>query len=66
MLTWLAENIGTIAVLIVLIAIVTGIVLAMRKDKKSGKHSCGGNCSSCGGCAHAASCSVSQKKGNLR
>ena len=46
MLTWLSQNIGTI--------IVAAIVKSMRRDKKNGKSSCGGNCAACrGGCMHA-------------
>ena len=58
MLTWIQANIGTIAVLLVLIAIVAGIVAVMVRDKRSGKHSCGAGCKNCamhgscrGGCA---------------
>ncbi len=31
----------------ILIAIVCVILYKMRKDKKAGKHSCGGNCAGC-------------------
>ena len=49
MLQWIGENMGTIVVSIALIALVTGIVIRMRKDKKHGK-------SSCGCCPMAGSC----------
>lgn len=41
---------GTIVVLAALVLIVALIVRSMIKDKKSGKSSCGGDCSHCGGC----------------
>ena len=43
--------------LIVLAALALAVGLAIRsiwKSHKSGGCSCGGNCSSCGGCCHAA------------
>lgn len=54
MIAWLAANIGTILVLCVLLAIVAAVVFSMRRDRKLGKSSCGGNCSACGG--HCAGC----------
>ena len=50
MLLWLQANLGSIAVIIVLACIVALIIHSMRKDRKQGKRSCGGNCSTCGGC----------------
>ena len=47
MLQWICENIGTIAVGLVLLAVVILIVRIMMRDKKQGKSSCGGNCASC-------------------
>ncbi len=47
MLTWLTNNLATILITLVLIAIVTAIIIGMRKDKKAGKSSCGGNCAHC-------------------
>ena len=47
MFQWISENTGTVIVSIVLIALVTGIIIRLRKDKKQGKTSCGGNCSCC-------------------
>ena len=52
MLDWLAENAGTIAVLLVLIAVVAAAVFSMIRDKKKGKSCCGSNCAHC-----ACSCS---------
>ena len=53
MFQWIVENAGTIIVSIALIALVTGIVIRMRKDRKQGKSSCGCNC---GCCPMAGSC----------
>ncbi|MBR5960122.1 MAG: FeoB-associated Cys-rich membrane protein [Clostridia bacterium] len=47
MLQGLADNAGTIIVCLVLIGVVTGIILRLRKDKKQGKSSCGCNCGCC-------------------
>ncbi|MDO4175401.1 MAG: FeoB-associated Cys-rich membrane protein [Eubacteriales bacterium] len=55
MLTWLASNIGTIFVLVVLIVIVGAIIRKLHSDRKKGIHSCGGHCG--GGCAGCTSCS---------
>ncbi len=54
MLQWICENIGTIVVGLVLLAVVILVVRIMMRDKKQGKSSCGGNCASCGacGCCH--------------
>ena len=55
MLNWLAANIGTIIITLVLIGIVTAVILVMRRDKKKGKSTCGGNCGHCpmgGSCHH--------------
>lgn len=53
MFAWIAKNIGTILICLVLILIVAAIIRSMVKDKKAGKSSCGGNCSHCGGsCCH--------------
>ncbi len=56
MFAWLAENLGTILVLTVLIAAVTLIILSMKKEKKQGKPSCGGSSSCCGNCAMCGAC----------
>ena len=69
MLTWLAANIGTIVVLLVLVAMVGAIVRKLYTDRKNGIHSCGGHCgggcpgcSSRGGCAgRCTSCHPKQK-----
>lgn len=47
MFAWIAENIGTILVSAVLVAIVALIVRSLVKNKKKGKSSCGCNCAHC-------------------
>ena len=47
MFAWLSANIGTILIVLVLLAIVTLIIVKLRKDKKKGVSSCGGNCAHC-------------------
>ena len=47
MLSWLTANIGTVLITVMLIAIVVVIVVKLRKDKKKGDSSCGGNCAHC-------------------
>jgi hypothetical protein len=47
MLQAIADNAGTILISLALIALVTGIIIRLRRDKKQGKSSCGGNCGCC-------------------
>jgi cell division protein FtsW (lipid II flippase) len=47
MLSWLSENIGTIIVCLVLIAIVALVVRSMIRKKKNGCTSCSCGCSGC-------------------
>lgn len=49
MLSWLQVNYGSVIVVLVLLAVVTLIVLGLIRDRKAGKHICGGSCGSCGG-----------------
>ncbi|MFR7741908.1 MAG: FeoB-associated Cys-rich membrane protein [Acutalibacteraceae bacterium] len=41
MLAWLAENLGTIVISAVLLAIVAAIVIYLIRQKKQGKSTCG-------------------------
>lgn len=50
MLSWLAANLGSIVVALVLCCIVGFIVRGMVRDKKQGKSSCSHGCSNCGMC----------------
>ena len=56
---WFTENLGTIVVSLVLIAIVALIVVKMIRDKKKGKSSCGCGCANC---AMRGSCHSMEKK----
>ncbi len=53
MLSWISQNIATIVICIVLLAIVAAIIAKLVKDRKKGKFSCGCNCAHC---AMAGSC----------
>lgn len=52
MFEWLAANLATIVVSLIVLAIVSLVVWKMVRDKKRGKGgcSCGGGCSTCGAC----------------
>ena len=52
MLEWIKMNIGTIAVLLILLAAVALIIRKLVRDKKSGKpcSSCGCSCEGCHVC----------------
>lgn len=47
MLSWISAHLGTIIISLVLLGIVLVIIKSIRKDKQSGKSSCGSNCSHC-------------------
>ncbi|MBE5741845.1 MAG: FeoB-associated Cys-rich membrane protein [Clostridiales bacterium] len=51
MFDWIVENLGTIIVLTVLIAIVTLIIVCRIRAKKRGESSCGCKCPNCAGCS---------------
>ena len=55
---FITQNMGTIAVLVILAIVIGLIINKMRKDKREGKSGCGCGCS---GCAMKDSCH-SQKK----
>jgi len=46
-MNWFAENIGTVVVAVILIAVVALITRKLILDKKKGKSSCGNHCASC-------------------
>lgn len=55
MLDFLVQNLGTILVGAVVLAVVVSVLWKMVRDKKQGKSSCGcgcGGCSGCGGACH--------------
>lgn len=47
MLTWISENIATIIICVILLAIVAAVIGKMVRDKKKGKSSCGCGCANC-------------------
>ena len=47
MFDWIAQNLGTLLISAVLIAIVTSIIISLIRQKKCGKSSCGCNCAHC-------------------
>lgn len=47
MLAWMTENIATIIICAVLMAVVAVVVAGMVRDKKKGKSSCGCGCANC-------------------
>lgn len=57
-MTFLAENLGTILISLLLILIVTAIIRKLIRDKKRGVSCCGG---SCGHCAKCGACRISGK-----
>ena len=69
---WIMGNIGTIVVILILTAVVTGIVFIMIRDKKQGKSSCGGNCANCklcSGCQSSGECNATvgrKETGNVK
>ena len=61
MFAWIAENLATIIICLVLAVIVAAIIIGLVRNKKKGKSSCGCNCAHC---AMAGSChSANQQKG---
>ena len=47
---FIQENWGSLLVGAILLAVVALIVVKLVRDRKSGRHSCGGDCGSCGAC----------------
>lgn len=47
MFTWIYENLPTIMICAILIAVVIAIIASMVRDKKKGKSSCGCGCANC-------------------
>jgi len=44
------EHLATVLVLLAVTAALVAAVTAMIRRKKSGKHTCSGNCDGCSGC----------------
>lgn len=47
MLLWISENLATIVISGILLAIVVLIIYTMIRNKKSGKSTCGHGCQNC-------------------
>lgn len=58
MLDFITNNLGTIIVGIILLAIVILVIKSMKKDKANGKSTCGCGCK---GCANAQYCHGTKK-----
>lgn len=50
MLQWIQMNLATIVIAAALVVMVGAIVWYLRRQKKQGKSSCGGNCAHCAMC----------------
>lgn len=59
MFDWIINNIGSIIVLLAVVAIVTLVIAKMIRDKRRGKSSC--SCG-CGGCAMKDTCHAKEKE----
>lgn len=55
MLAWISQNLATIIICAVLVAIVAAIIIYMIKKRKQGK-SVVCNCGNCSGCAMSGAC----------
>ncbi|MDR0858886.1 MAG: FeoB-associated Cys-rich membrane protein [Oscillospiraceae bacterium] len=52
MLTFITQNLGTIVISLVLLAVVAGIVVKLVRDKRQGKRlGCDCGCGGCDGCS---------------
>ena len=58
---FIQENWGSLLVGAILLAVVALVVVKLVRDRKSGRHSCGGDCGSCGACKE---CSASHTNGH--
>lgn len=47
MIEWITNNIGTIIVGLIVLAIITAVVIGMIRKKKNGKSTCGCGCANC-------------------
>lgn len=52
MISWITNNIGTIAAAVILVAIIAVASIIVIRDKKKGRSACGCNCEHCAmGCS---------------
>ena len=54
MIAWLSANIWTILITAALALVVALIVVSLIRDRRRGKHVCGGNCANCKMCCSGA------------
>ncbi len=54
-MAWIAQNLATILVLAVVIAVCAAIIIKLIRDKKQGKSNCSCGCG-CSGCPSAGIC----------
>ena len=47
MLTWIYQNLATIIISLIIVAIVAAIIISTVRNRKKGKSSCGCGCSNC-------------------
>ena len=62
---WLTENISTVIIAVILLAVLTAIAVRLIRNKKQGKSSCGCGCKNCalsGKCRCAPSESAAKQK----
>ena len=52
---------STVLVLLGVLLLTAGAAYVLRRDKKQGKSSCGGNCGSCGACRGCRGCAENAK-----
>ena len=58
---FIQENWGSLLVGAILLAVVALVVVKLVRDRRSGRHTCGGDCGSCGACKK---CSASHTSGH--
>ena len=61
-MTWLTENLGTLVVGLVVLAIVTAAIALLIRDKKQGKNLHCDNCETCNACNIRNTCDLIEKK----
>ena len=47
MFQWIAENVGTILISLLVVLLAAAAVITLRRDRKKGKSACGCRCGSC-------------------
>lgn len=47
MFAWIYQNLATIIISLIIVALVAAIIISMVRNRKKGKSSCGCGCSNC-------------------